>query len=99
VSEVGCCRNFGRVARGGIMGDFIADTMLTPVAGIPLGAWQRFFKIFAEGFTETTVRNQLRQIEHNFASVINQSSESKIAFSNFVESVASLIESVSRTQE
>jgi hypothetical protein len=91
--------NFGRVARGGIMQGFITDMMLTPVAGIPLGAWQRFFKIFAEGFTEKTVRTQLRQIERNFASVINQSTESKMAFSNFVDGIVHLIESVNRSPE
>jgi hypothetical protein len=84
--------NFGRVARGNIMEEFIAEMMQTPVAGIPLGAWQKFFKIFADGFTETTVRTQLQQIEQNFAAAINQSSESKTAFLNFVDSVQHLIE-------
>jgi hypothetical protein len=83
--------NFGRVARGNIMSTFVADLMLNPVAGIPLGAWQRFFKIFSDGFTEETVRKQLRQVETNFSGMINQSTESKSAFENFVESVEGLL--------
>jgi hypothetical protein len=88
--------NFGRVARGGIMGDFIADMMQQPVAGIPLGAWQRFLRIFSDSFSENTLRGQLHQIEMNFAATINQSTESKAAFANFVEAVERLIGAIDR---
>ena len=83
--------NFGRVARGGIMSEFVGELMQNPVAGIPLGAWQRFLKIFADGFTEATVRSQLRQVETNFSGTINQSTELKTAFLNFMESIEGLL--------
>ena len=86
--------NFGRVARGGVMEDFIGELMQQPVAGIPLGAWQRFLKIFSESFTETKLRNQLRQIETNNAEAIQQSDESKAAFAHFATSVERLIASL-----
>ena len=88
--------NFGRVARGGIMQDFIGELMQQPTAGIPLGAWQRFFKIFSDSFTDNTMTSQLRQIEANFAATINNSPESKAAFGSFVESVSRLIETIGR---
>lgn len=91
-------RNFGRVARGGIMEDFIASMLQQPMAGIPLGAWQRFFKIFSEGFTETTITNQLRQIQTSFSDSINGTSESKAAFDNFSESIARLILTIERRE-
>jgi len=87
-------RNFGRVARGGVMQEFIGSLMQQPTAGIPLGAWQRFFKIFSDSFTETTLTKQLRQIETNFADAINGTPEAKAAFEQFVESVAQLITTI-----
>lgn len=86
--------NFGRVARGGVMEDFIGELMQQPVAGIPLGAWQRFLRIFSESFTETKLRNQLRQIEINNAEAIQRSEESKDAFAYFVESIERLISTI-----
>jgi len=90
--------NFGRVARGGIMAGFISGIMQQPTAGIPLGAWQRFFKIFSEGFTEESLTNQLKQIRANFAASINDSPESKSAFDNFSESLARLLVTVDRNE-
>lgn len=83
--------NFGRVARGGVMKEFIAALMQQPVAGIPLGAWQRSLKIFPESVTETTLQDQLWKIETAHATSIQRSSESRAAFSNFAESVKRLI--------
>lgn len=82
--------NFGRVARGGIMEDFIIDLMQQPVAGIPLGAWQRFLKIFSEGVSEASLRSQLRQIETAWVGKINQSVETKTAFESFMGSMERL---------
>lgn len=38
--------NFGRIARTGIMDDFLADTRREDAAGIPLEDWARFFALF-----------------------------------------------------
>lgn len=47
--------NFGRVARGKIMEPFIEQMNRQAVAGIPLFAWQRFFRIFTDTRTEDAV--------------------------------------------
>ena len=36
--------NFGRIARVGIMNDWIADTLSRPLAGIPTQSWIEFLK-------------------------------------------------------
>ena len=36
--------NFGRVARAGIMGDYIKEVLKEPLLGIPLLDWQKFLK-------------------------------------------------------
>ena len=36
--------NFGRIARYGVMDDYVKNTMQTPLAGIPASAWLTFFK-------------------------------------------------------
>jgi hypothetical protein len=52
--------NFGRVARGGFMAEFTARVMQHSLAGIPVGAWQRFFRLFSDGETD---RDRVQQIE------------------------------------
>ena len=84
-------KNFGRFARGGVMGEFISTLMQEPIAGIPLGAWQRFLKIFSESVTEATLRSQLMGIEARFGLLVDNTPEAKAAFSHFVESLGRLI--------
>lgn len=55
--------NFGRVARGGFMTDFISELMRKHLAGIPMGAWQRFIKLFTESYSEETIQGQVAMIE------------------------------------
>ena len=77
--------NFGRVARGDIMKAFIEDLLKQPGAGIPLGAWQRFFKIFSEGFDEVRVRKQLDKVKVEFQSALTDVADSDIAFNLMVD--------------
>lgn len=53
-------KNFGRVARGNLMGDFIDALLLQPVSGIPAKHWQSFLKIFAEGVGGDVVERKLK---------------------------------------
>lgn len=55
--------NFGRVSRSGLMKDFNASLMEQPVSGIPLGAWQKFIKIFAEGATDQIVDRRIQSLK------------------------------------
>ena len=54
--------NFGRVARGKIMQPFIKRLNLLPVAGIPLFAWQKFFRIFTDTRSEAEIYKRIEAI-------------------------------------
>lgn len=90
--------NFGRVARGDIMEGFIEVLMQETMAGIPLGAWQRFFKIFSDNFDQTMLTRQLHQIKTNFADAIHGSAEAEAAFDHLVESIMRLLTTVDRRE-
>lgn len=53
-------KNFGRVARGGLMTDFITALLEQPVSGIPARHWQAFLRIFAEGVEGDVVERKLK---------------------------------------
>jgi len=55
--------NFGRVARGGLMKDFIEGLMDYPLSGIPAKHWQSFLKIFADGARSATIEGGLARIK------------------------------------
>ncbi len=54
-------KNFGRASRAGIMRNFISTTFDEVVAGIPLNAWNAFFKNFREGLSLTEVTGEIRR--------------------------------------
>lgn len=58
VSDAG--KNFGRASRSGIMSAFIERTFEEMVAGIPLNAWNAFFKTFREGSSLSEVAGEIR---------------------------------------
>lgn len=55
-------KNFGRVARGGLMTDFITALLQQQVSGIPAKHWQAFLRIFAEGVEGDVVERKLRSM-------------------------------------
>lgn len=55
-------KNFGRVARGGLMTDFISALLGEPISGIPSIYWQNFLEIFAEGVDADKVERRLKAI-------------------------------------
>lgn len=61
--------NFGRVARGGIMQEFVRELMEVPLAGIPIGAWVSFVQMFTESRTNETVRRQMQRLEAEYRAV------------------------------
>lgn len=54
--------NFGRVARGNLMKDFITELLEQPISGIPAKHWQGFLRIFAEGVESNVVERKLRNM-------------------------------------
>lgn len=83
--------NFGRIARGKIMETFISDLNKAPVAGIPLGAWQRFIRIFSEAQTEAAISIQLAAIEKQFGPQISSSPEAHAALLQLTEAAAAFV--------
>lgn len=53
-------KNFGRVARGGLMTDFITALLEQPISGIPAKHWQAFLRIFAEGVSDDVIERKLK---------------------------------------
>jgi hypothetical protein len=51
--------NFGRVARGGLMTDFITALLDQPISGIPARYWQGFLEIFSEGASAEQIDRKL----------------------------------------
>ncbi|MCV4111270.1 hypothetical protein [Pseudomonas aeruginosa] len=58
VSDQG--KNFGRVARGRLMTDFIDTLLLEPISGIPAKYWQAFLRIFSEGVEANVIEKKLK---------------------------------------
>jgi len=58
VSDSG--KNFGRASRAGIMKEFISTTFDEVVAGIPLNAWNAFFRTFREGTSLEEISSEIR---------------------------------------
>ena len=54
--------NFGRVARGGLMAEFIGELLQQPISGIPAMHWQTFLRIFAEGADNEEIERKLKAL-------------------------------------
>ncbi|MBU9569692.1 hypothetical protein [Burkholderia multivorans] len=52
-------KNFGRVARGGLMTEFIDLLLQQPISGIPAVFWQTFLRIFSEGAEDDKIEKKL----------------------------------------
>lgn len=59
-------KNFGRIARTRLTDDYVRERLAEPLSGIPLWAWQRFFKVFAESKTEEQALRQLEGLIRDF---------------------------------
>ncbi len=59
-------RNFGRVARTELMDEWTAAVRQKTLSGIPLGAWQRFLRIFSDNRTR---EQQLATLQTGIASI------------------------------
>ena len=67
--------NFGRIARYGLMDDFVKATHKKEISGIPVGAWLKFFKIFKDSSGE--LDKILAEIESGFSSLIPKEKETR----------------------
>jgi len=83
--------NFGRLARAGVMEEYIAQLFEEKLAGIQLSAWQRFLSIFTEGVTDKDIDAALQKIADNVARTVDDPEASKRLAEKFRE-IANLIE-------
>lgn len=86
-------KNFGRVARGGLMTDFITTLLEQPISGIPAVYWQSFLRIFAEGVEATTVERRLKAMRAD-AEKAGLSPDGLDAFDRIQEALRDLITKV-----
>lgn len=54
--------NFGRIARTGLMDDYLAKMQLQPVCGIRATYWLEFFKIFHQDATDEQIERALNRL-------------------------------------
>ena len=54
--------NFGRIARTGLMDEYLERMMIQPVCGIRAIYWLEFFKIFHQDATDTQIRKALDRL-------------------------------------
>ncbi len=85
-------KNFGRVARGGLMTEFIQELLLQQVSGIPVQYWQRFLTIFAEGVSADAVARKIEIIRAE-AEKAKLSTEGISAFDRVQDALLDLIQS------
>lgn len=69
--------NFGRLARTGIMDNFVKETLMTDILGIPANNWRLFLKAHTDADTLSDVQrkiSQITQIPHSekFNTIINE---------------------------
>jgi len=68
--------NFGRIARSGIMTEYLTKMQLQHVCGIRASYWLEFFKIFHQDATDLEIRNALEKMRKK-AEAISESSQKR----------------------
>lgn len=69
--------NFGRLARTGIMDDFVKETLQTDILGIPAYNWSLFLKAHTDAGTLSDIQKNIEKItkipnSEKFSSIINE---------------------------
>ena len=54
--------NFGRLARTGIMSDFVDETLLTDILGIPANNWRLFLKAHTDSYSLQDIQKKITSI-------------------------------------
>jgi len=83
--------NFGRLARAGVMEDYIAELFEEKLAGIQLLAWQRFLSVFTENVSSNEIDKAIERTARNSASSVPDVKTASELVKKFRE-IAALIE-------
>ena len=86
--------NFGRIARTGIMDDYLRRMMVQPVCGIQARYWLEFFKIFHQDATEATIAAALKRLRDQVDSLSSPSL--RMEFQNVIAALEQLAVAESR---
>src|SRR5207245_1278112 len=70
--------NFGRLARTGLLDDYIAELFNERLVGISLSAWQRFLSIFTESNSMDEVNRAIEKLADLMFDASSQTAEKKI---------------------
>ena len=54
--------NFGRLARTGIMSDFVTETLMTDILGIPANNWRLFLKAHTDSNSQQDIQKKISSI-------------------------------------
>ena len=65
--------NFGRLARTGIMDDYMAKVNEVALCGIKAAYWRQFLKVFQESATDTKARRELERFRSQVRDVVGLS--------------------------
>lgn len=82
-------KNFGRVARGNLMTDFITALLQEQMSGIPARHWQTFLKIFSEGVSEEVLDRRLENLRRDVGT--SETGEIESAFARIEEGLRTLM--------
>lgn len=87
--------NFGRIARAGLLDDFLAQTKNRDYLGIRVAHWMRFFKAMSENRTNTEIDTALNSILQSISKdleSLHNAPEHKVLLQQLVAILRSLIE-------
>ena len=82
--------NFGRIARTGLMDEYLARMQIQPVCGIKASYWLEFFKIFHQDSTDQQIRMALDKLRRKVDSVVE--SEQRRTLFKLIDAIESHIE-------
>ncbi len=83
--------NFGRLARSGVMENYITELFTEKLAGIQLSAWQQFLSIFTESASQQDIEDALIKISEHTSSSISEAELHKRLADKFRE-IATLLD-------
>jgi hypothetical protein len=84
--------NFGRVVRCGVMDNEVNERMSENLLGVPIDAWRKFIKIFADGASASAVAGGLQSLERAFESA-KLSSDLRAQTADLLNQIASNLRS------
>lgn len=84
--------NFGRLARTGILDDYIPELFDERLVGIPLSAWQRFLSIFTESNSKVEMNNALEKLAKSISGDVRHGNAKRATFTAQLEEMLRLIE-------